>query len=92
MRIIINAKRTLKYICFITTDQDILILSSHFNFFSSKFFHMSYMETTNDWVYFIFLGRDKENMCPLVHSCWLISWVLHAFVLSRAVSLSLKEL
>lgn len=44
-------------------------------FFLSKFLHMSYMETTNNWVY----PRDKKDMCLRVHSCWLISWVLTCF-------------
>lgn len=53
---------------------------------------MSYRETTRNWVYLTFLGRNEKDMC-LVHSCWLISWVLHVFVyfIQSRVALSLKR-
>lgn len=58
-----------------------MILNSHFNFFSAKFLPMMYMDTNSDWIYPTFLGRDIKDLCILIHSCWLISWVLFLFVL-----------
>lgn len=65
---------------FITSDQNISILNSHFNFFpktSSSELHGNYQGL----IYPAILGKDKKNIYVLNHFCWLISRVLHAFVL-----------
>lgn len=55
---------------------------------------MNYMEATNNWIYPTFLGRDKNDMCILVHSCWFMSWVFTVFILfyPEQFSLPLKKI